>query len=165
MTEQTREEWLGDVLNSEIPVITELADLPSLWRETPTEGFDLNRPGDLTRLEWLAGYIYLADTEPWARDGLCRLLRELLENGEPVPALLGVWALLQYAQGDPAPKRGRPEDSERDFRVLAVYTLLRFNEYSREDAMGLIADRMFYAPETVRSIIRKDKYKRHLPFR
>ena len=91
MAEQTREEWLGDVLNNEIPVIPELADLPSLWRETPTEGFDLNRPGDLTRLEWLAGYIYLADTEPWARDGLRRLLRELLENGEPVPALLGVW--------------------------------------------------------------------------
>ena len=49
------------------------------------------------------------------------------------------------------------------FRVLAVFTLLRFEDYSREAAMDKIADLMSCEPETVRSIIRK--YRRYLPFR
>ena len=54
-------------------------------------------------------------------------------------------------------------DAERDFRVLAVFTLLRVEDYSREAAMDKIADLMSCEPETVRSIIRK--YSRYLPFR
>ena len=159
MADKALEEYLGDVLNNRMPVIPELADLPSLWRDTPTEASDSSHPGFTSRWTFLAIYINLADTNPWAREGLRGLLRELLENGEPVPALLGAWGLQQYVQGDPAPRRGRPEESERDFRVLAVFKVLLEQGYSREAAMGVIADQMFCEPETVRSIIRKlEKY-------
>ena len=163
MADKALEDYLDDVLNDRIPVIPKLADLPSLWREAPAEASDSSHSGDPDRLTWLAMYIDMADTKPWARDGLRGLLQEVLENGEPVPDLLSCWVHHQYAQGDPAPRRGRPEDAERDFRVLAVFTLLWVEDYSREAAMDKIADLMSCEPETVRSIIRK--YSRYLPFR
>ena len=156
MADKALEEYLGDVLNNRIPGIPKLADLPSLWREAPAEASDSSHPGFPSRWTFLAMYIDLSDTNPWAREGLRGLLRELLEKDEPVPGMLISWVLHQYARGDPAPKRGRPEESERDFHVLAVFMLLLEQGYSREAAMGVIADQMFCEPETVRSIIRKN---------
>ena len=163
MADKALEEYLGDVLNNRMPVIPELADLPSLWRDTPAEASDSSHPGFTSRWMYLAMYIDMADTKPWARDGLRGLLRELLENGEPVPGMLILWGLQQYVQGDPAPRRGRPEESERDFRVLAGFMVLLEQGYSREAAMGVIADLMSYETETIRSIIRK--LERYLPSR
>ena len=163
MADKALEDYLDDVLNDRIPVIPKLADLPSLWRAASAEASDSSHSGDPDRLTWLAMYIDMADTKPWARDGLRGLLQELLENGEPVPDLLSCWVHHQYAQGDPAPRRGRPEESERDFGVLAVFKVLLEREYSREAAMDLIADLMSCEPETVRSIIRK--LERYLPYR
>ena len=163
MADKALEDYLGDVLNNRMPVISKLADLPSFWRLAPAEESDSSHPEFPSRLTLVAMYIYMADSTPWARDGLRGLLSELLENGEPVPALLGAWGLQQYVQGDPAPKRGRPEESERDFRVLAVFMVLLEQGYSREAARGVIADSMSYETETVRSIIRK--LERYLPYR
>ena len=163
MADKALEDYLDDVLNDRIPVIPKLADLPSLWRAASAEASDSSHSGDPDRLTWLAMYIDMANTKPWARDGLRGLLQELLENGEPVPDLLSCWVHHQYAQGDPAPRRGRPEESERDFGVLAVFKVLLEREYSREAAMCFIAERMFCDQETVRSIIRK--LERYLPYR
>ena len=155
MAEQSMEEFLGDVLNNKIPVITELGDLPSVWRDTPPGEPDPNHPGFPNRAALLDTYIGTAETKRWARDGLRRLLGELLDNGEPVPQPLGWWAIRQCAQGDPAPSRGRPEESDRDFRVSVVFALLQFEGFTCEAAMGFIAERLVCEPETVRSILRK----------
>ena len=104
MADKALEDYLDDVLNDRIPVIPKLADLPSLWRAASAEASDSSHSGDPDRLTWLAMYIDMADTKPWARDGLRGLLQELLENGEPVPDLLSCWVHHQYAQGDPAPQ-------------------------------------------------------------
>ena len=161
MAEQSLEEYLGDVLNNRIPVVKELADLPSLWRNAPPESSDSNHLGLPDRLTLLAMFIDIADTKPWAREGLRRLLRELLAKGEPVPGMLISWAVHQFAWGEPAPRRGRPEDSDRNFRVLAVFEVLRAEQYTREAAMALIAEHLVCEPETIRSIIRNlEKYLR-----
>ena len=89
MADKALEDYLDDVLNDRIPVIPKLADLPSLWREAPAEASDSSHSGDPDRLTWLAMYIDMADTKPWARDGLRGLLQEVLENGEPVPVRCG----------------------------------------------------------------------------
>ena len=83
------------------------------------------------------------------------LLRELLENHEPVPDLLSMWALHKYAKGNPSPRRGRPEEVNRNFRVWVVFNLLQRRKYSREAAFNLMAELMNYDTETIRSIIRK----------
>ena len=85
MADKALEDYLDDVLSNRMPVIPKLADLPSLWREASAETSDSSHSGDPDRLTWLAMYIDMADTKPWARDGLRGLLQELLENGEPVP--------------------------------------------------------------------------------
>ena len=163
MAEQSLEEYLGDVLNFRIPGIPKLEEYPSYWRKTPPEASDSNDRGYPAWWPWLAMYIDLADTKPWAREGLRGLLRELLEKGEPVPGMLISWAVHQFAWGEPAPRRGRPEDSERNVRVLVVFMWLQIEGYHRDEAMGVIADQMVCDPETVRSIIRK--FEKHPPFR
>ena len=107
------------------------------------------------RLALLACYINLADTKPWAREGLRALLRELLAKGEDMPGLLVQWVLDQYARGDPAPRRGRPEESERDYHVVAGFTLLLEQKYTREAAIDKIAEVMSYEPDGIQYIIRK----------
>ena len=119
--------------------------MPSWWREAPAEASDRKHPRGLTQGQLVAKYINMAQTQPKAREGLRSLLRELLENGEPVPALLGAWALLQYAQGDPAVLRGRPVEIDQIILVLTSYWLLRDLGYAREDAIFIIAEKMSYA--------------------
>ena len=155
MAKPSMEKYLGDVLNHRRPVIRELADLPFLLRITPLAASDSSHPGELTQEMLLAMYIDMADTTPWAREGLRRLVQEKLANDEPVPELLIPWVLHQFVRGDPPPKPGRPKESDRDFRVLSVFSVLREQGWTSEAAMGDIADLMDYAPETIRSIIRK----------
>lgn len=145
ITDQDLDKCLDDVLNNRVPVIPEVADLPSWWREAPAEASDRKHPRGLTQGQLVAKYINMAQTQPKAREGLRSLLRELLENGEPVPALLGAWALLQYAQGDPAVLRGRPVEIDQIILVLTSYWLLRDLGYAREDAIFIIAEKMSYA--------------------
>ena len=155
MEEQSFEDILSDVLHGRIPGIPKLEDLPSLWRNHPWEESDPDHPELPLRLALLAGYINLADTKPWAREGLRALLRELLAKGEDMPGLLVQWVLDQYARGDPAPRRGRPEESERDYHVVAGFTLLLEQKYTREAAIDKIAEVMSYEPDGIRYIIRK----------
>ena len=151
------EEFLRDVLNDKIPVIPKLADLPGLWRETPEDAYDPDHPGFRLRLSYLVACIVLADTKPWAREGLRQLHRELLENGEPVPPLLDGWLHDQLAQGEPASRRGRPEESDRDLRVLTMFKTLSDEGLTRQDAIFKIADWMDCSHETVRSILHKHR--------
>ena len=155
LDEQAFKKFLGDVLNNRIPVITELADLPSLWRDTSSGEPDPDHPGFPNRAALLYTMIGIAGTQPWAREGLRRLLVYLSKNGEGIPQPLGWWVIHQYACGGPPPKRGRPKESDRDFRVSVVYLLLRHHGYSREEAFDLIAELIYCEPETIRSIIRK----------
>ena len=158
------EEFLRNVLNDKIPVIPKLSDLlPVLWRETPEDVYDPDRPEWRLRLRCLFACIFLAGTEPWAREGLYNLLHHLLEKGEPVPRLLYSWVLYQCITGSPAPRPGRPKKSDRDLRVLTVFTTLSDEGCTREAAMHKIADLMGGSPETVRSIIHK--HRRALPRR
>ena len=162
MANQDLEKWLCPIVNDEVPAIPKLSDLPGLWREYPPEASDPNHPAYADRMTWLVLYIVLANSKPWAREGLRKLLRALLENDEPVPPLLSGWVNDQFAQGEPTPSRGRPEESDRNFRVLTVYTWLWIHGYTREAALGHIANWMVCEPESVRSIIRK--FGRILPY-
>ena len=149
-----------DILNNDDGVIPERADLPSWLRFLPS-GKPLTRNSKYP--VWVAllrPYFQFSDTKAWAREGLRGLLRELLNNREPLPALLQRWALYQCAEDPPKPSRGRPEESDRNFRVHVVFALLRRDGYSREFAFSLIAGHLVCEPETVRSIIRKCKSDR-----
>ena len=138
-------------------------DLPSLWRLTPPEEPSSRFPGYSARMELLRTYIIWSHTKPWAMEGLRNLLREFLDNREPVPELLSLWALRQYARGDPKPKWGRPEEADRDSLVWDVFTMLRKHAYSRQAAFNFIAEKIGYEPETVRSVIRKRERERRPP--
>ena len=155
MCEQMLREALSLVLNDENGVIPDRADLPFMWRNIPAEDPDSTYPAYPARFILLASYINWSHTKLWAREGLRTLLRELLENHEPVPDLLSMWALHQYAKGNPSPRRGRPEEVNRNFRFWVVFNLLQRRKYSREAAFNLIAELMNYDTETIRSIIRK----------
>ena len=155
MAEQSLDDFLSDVLHGRIPGTHELADLPSFWRSYTWEEPDPDHPEIPLRSALLAGYINRAKTNLWARQGLHRLLRDLLERAEPVPQMLIWWSLQEFSQIDPAPKRGRPEESDRDYCVIAGFELLLDLGYTRMGAMGKIAELMSYELENIRSIIRK----------
>ncbi len=154
--EQSSEQFLGDVLNNRIPVITPLADLPAWWRDAPPGEPDPNGPGFVSREALLTLYVDLADTKAWAGEGLRALLRYLLESFVKPPPLLVAWAVKRCAYGDPPPKRGSPEKVDRDNRVVSVFTFLRVHGYSYEASIGFIAGQLSCEPETIRSVLRKD---------
>ena len=76
---------IDDVLNGKVDVIPEFADLPRRWREAPSDATDRKHPGELTKDELLARYIWLAFTQQFAREGLRRLYDDLSIKGEPIP--------------------------------------------------------------------------------
>ena len=157
MAEQYGEEWISEALDERTTAIPNLSDLLGLWRETPPDELDADHPGCLLRESYVHACTVLADTKPWAWEGLERLLNYLLENGEPVPRRLYLWGLHQYMTGRPARRPGRPEKSERDLRVAVVFTMLRRDGYTREKAIGAIADQMECFDHTIGSIIYKHR--------
>ncbi len=157
MAEQYGEEWISEALDERTTAIPNLSDLLGLWRETPPDELDADHPGCLLRESYVHACTVLADTKPWAWEGLERLLNYLLENGEPVPRRLHLWGLHQYMTGRPARRPGRPEKSERDLRVAVVFTMLRRDGYTRENAIGAIADQMECSIHNIGSIIYKHR--------
>ena len=153
--EEVLKEYLRDVLDDANPAIPKFADLPSAWRDAPDGEPDPDHSDFFNRAALLRTYIGIAETAPWAREGLRSLLRELRESGEDVPAPLVWWAVDQCVQGDPPPKRGRPEAVDRDFRVWVAHGALRSFGYRQDVAVAYIADLMSRPEETVRSMIRK----------
>ena len=95
---------LEEVLNGKVDVIPEFADLPRRWREAPSDASDRKHPGELTKDELLARYIWLAFTQQFAREGLRRLYDDLSIKGETIP---GQSRLNQGAPrgGSPRPNR------------------------------------------------------------
>ena len=86
--EEIRDEFLRDVLEGKIPDFPKYSDLPSSWRDTPEELAYSGHPLFPDRWTLLEIYIDLAKEQRWAWDGLCDLLRQMFENGEPIPELL-----------------------------------------------------------------------------
>ena len=153
--EQIRDEFLRDVLDGKIPDFPEYSDLQSWWRDIPEE---LAYSGDLLfpdRLTLLEIHIDMAKEQHWAWDGLCDLLRRMFENGEPIPELLGTWGCYQLIKGGRPRKRGRPEEFDRDLRVVAVFIFLKDHGWTRQGAFDHIADLTDYSPDNIRSIVIK----------
>ncbi len=161
--EQFLADYLRDVLNDKIPEIPKFTDLPSLWREAPEASLDSNHSVLPDRWTLLRNYIDTAKTERWAWDALYSLLSEMMENGEPVHELLGVWGLYQFTKGGRPRKRGRPQELDRDLRVLAVFRFLRRHGWTRQGAFDYIADLTDYSPDNIRSIV--IKLEKRLPSR
>ena len=158
MAERTIDEFYSGVLNDEIQAIPRLHDVPGLvLRRYPPEVSAPYHPKYLEWRTWQVLFINLADSYTWARKGLRKYVGDLLVDGEDIPPILGRWAIDQFAKGEPAPRRGRPDESDRDFRVSTIYTMLWLNGYTRAAAVEQIATWMVCEPETVRSITRKFK--------
>lgn len=156
MPELSFEEFLRGVLAGEIPAIPKLGDTPRLvLRRYPPQVSDPRHPQYSEWMKWQAAFIRLADLKPSVREGIRNYIRELQEKGEPVPLLFRDWAVAEFAKGEPAPRRGRKEDVDRDFRVYNVYTVLWRHGFSWGAAIDYIAKLTVNEPETIRSILRK----------
>lgn len=162
MDKQFSKKFIDIALSSENGLVPERADLPSWWRWVSPEMPHRRNPNIPLRPALLRTYVHFSDTKQWAKEGLRRLLREFLDNGEDVPEILKEWALHQCAKDTPTPSRGRPEEADRDLRVCALFVLVRKNGGSRETAFSYIADHLVCAPETVRSIVRKWESERFI---
>ncbi len=146
---------LDDVLNNDVPVIPEFADLPRRWREAPSDEYERKHPSEPTRGELLARYIFLAFTQPSAREGLRALYLDLTRRGEPIPEPLLWWNHSLLVHGDPPVKRGPRHKVDRDVKVGTVFRLLGDLGFSREGAIARIGETMGIPEDTVRSVIRK----------
>ena len=159
--ERIRDDFLGKVLKGDIPGFQKVSDLASLWRETPAESLYASYPVFSNQTTLLLIHMEMAKKMRWAWDGLRSLIDHLLKNDKPVPPLLNVWGLYHIARLDPPPKRGRPEEFDRNMRFWATFTMLRSHGWKYEQAIAHIACLVEYKEETVRSIIRKlDAYLR-----
>ena len=98
------------MLNGNVDVIPEFADLPRRWREAPEDASDRENPWGPIKDELVARYILLAFTQPLAREGLRRLTLELIKTGEPIPEFLLCWNRWLLILGDP-PLRPRASRS------------------------------------------------------
>lgn len=148
---------LDDVLNEKVSVIPGFADLPRRWREAPSEASDRNHPLQRTKQELLVEYFGLAPFQPWAREGLDNLHRELLRTGEPIPYLLHFWDYCLLTLGEPPSRPGRPRKIDRDVRASTIFRLLGSLGDTRDEAIGRIADTMHIPEDTIRTIIRKHR--------
>ena len=155
MAHQNHEKWICDLLHGNNQAFPDYSDLTGWWRLYPPEASDPNHPEHVERMEWLALAIVLTQWKPWAREGLLEFHRALLADGEPVPTLLEGWVQDQSAQRKRGP--GRPEEVNRDLRVLVGFTSLSDEGHTRNEAIDIIADCMNYSPETIRSIIHKHR--------
>ena len=92
-------------------------------------------------------------------------LRQMLENGEQIPELLGIWGVDQLVNGGRPRKRGRPskrgprERFDRHLRVWGVFTVLRLEGWSRGKSYAYIALLMGYDSRDIRDTIRKEEQR------
>ncbi len=161
--EQVLADYIRDILNDRIPGIPKFSDLPSLWREAPETPLHSDYSVMPDRQTLLEIYIDLARAERWAWDELHKLLSHMLEQGEPIPEFLGMWAVYQLVKGGRPRKRGRPRELDRDLRVLTVFMFLKDREWTRQRAFDYIADLTGYSSDNIRSIV--IKLEKHLPSR
>ena len=157
--EEIRDEYFRDVLEDKIPGIPKFADLPSWWRNIPEEFVYSGNPLEPDRRRLLAIYIDMAKEQPWAWDGLCSLLRQMLENGEPIPESLGIWGVDQLVNGGRPRKRGPRERFDTDLRVWGVFTVLRLEGWSRRKSYDYIARLTDYDSRVIRGTIRKEEQR------
>ena len=158
---------IDDVLNGNVDVIPEFADLPRRWREAPADASDRENPWDPTKDELVARYIWLGFSHPSAREGLRRLSRDLTTSGQPIPEPLRWWNRCISIHGDPPTSPGPRHKIDRDARVALAFRFLGDYGLTREDAIALIAE-MITKPrkvseDTVRSIILKYKMPLRTP--
>ena len=152
-------------LTNEGGQFAELADLPYWWDSIPPDALHPELTRYPVRTILLASYSNWAVTKPWAWEGLRRLLKVLLDRREPIPEILQWWANA-YAAGTrkpPGQRRGRPENSERNNRLMHAMRILRNDGHTRDDAIDKIAQALDVSFETVRSVVRKVEHDR--PFR
>ena len=151
------------ILDKEDGVIPEAIDLCSLWELIPPEKPYPRNPKYSARLALLRTYVKFSPTKPWARKELRGLLRKLLNNCEPIPALLHGWALHQCAKDAPKSSRGRPEEVDTHLRICVVFVLMRREGYSRTAAFKRIARHVNYEADSVRTIVNRWQSERRLP--
>ena len=111
---------------------------------------------------WLMSLANWSLTKSWAWEALVEILRAYRARREPVPAVLSEWAET-VALGEREPcrvGRGRPNNDERDLRILAAVRVLRKSGLSEWKAFEVVADALSepgksFEPESVRSAVRK----------
>ncbi len=137
----------------------ELADLPAWWDSIgPHEGDPL-MPEVPARNLMLAQYLVYARTKRWARDGLDRLHKVLMERSDEIPEVLQSHINDAYhglLKPPPSPKRSpkfSPQD-DRDFRIMHVIRDLR-GRRTREQAIADVAEAMRVKEGTVGSVAGK----------
>ena len=141
-----------------------LADLP--WRysriQSPYSWNPMERDyfGSDYLLAW---YLDWALTKIWAWEGLVKLTSRFMDRREPIPRPLVNWSL-QVATGklQSPDLRGRPEEDNRNDRIVYAHRLLRADGLTAHEATERIALVIFRSPESVKSAIHKVK-KDHPP--
>jgi len=142
---------------------TELANLPDRWNAIPPDERDPQHPTLSGRDMLLGIYVHFAPTRRWAWDGVNRLLAALLEQNKPIPSALAYWACLvtmRRWKGElkTPRKRGKSptaSQDERDVRIMHTYRSLRAQGWTRERAIGDIAEALDKPEDTIRSVLRK----------
>ena len=157
MDEAIDKEKLAAFLNNPDGHYPTLEDLPRLWDLIPPDARDPKKPNFLERDVLLMSYLNWSFTKSWAFTGLERLLSVLLERGEPIPKGLQLWAnTVASGRRKLPPKRGRPNDDDRDERIIHAVRILRHQHgYSREAAINEIAEALNLQVESIQSILRK----------
>ena len=112
----------------------------------------INHPGN----DWCSQVLDNFDLTP---KPLPRLIRASIT--EYLQGVLG--AFYQFTKGGRPSKRGRPQELDRDLRVLAVFRFLRRHGWTRQGAFDYIADLTDYSPDNIRSIV--IKLEKRLPSR
>ena len=148
------DKFLDDLLNGRIQVVPEFADLPAWWRAAPAQEADRKHPRQSTQMEILNRRIMLAEKIPEAAEGLRRLIRDLTENGEPLPPLLSAWAVYRSGWGDPPSRSGPRVKVDSKMVIMLGYSFLRDHQYTRREAIYHVAKRTNYDEETIAKIVK-----------
>ncbi len=138
-----------------------LADLPTRYLRIPPNQCYAEEPHCLVRHDLLVWYMEWALTKIWAWEGLVNLISRLLERRERVPKILVGWSLWVTVGKLQKPKtRGRPENDDRNDRIVYGHRLLRADGLTGEEAIERIAEVLYLSPDAVRAAIQKVKKDR-----
>ncbi len=131
-----------------------LANLPAMW----TRASIFSPADDLIRELLVWHYDRMADTKPWAWEGLGQLLTTLRARKEEIHPRLHSWAL-DVASGRRTPPRpvGRKANDERDARFLYVLETLQGRGVTRADAIRQIAQEYHLSTGAVITAVRRAK--------